>query len=42
VQKRETGVFEPIFSSNFYLACRSKKENKKYPLPEIDYNASDD
>jgi hypothetical protein len=41
VQKRSPGVFEPVFSSNFYLACRNKKEKSKFNLPDIDYTGSD-
>ena len=41
VQKRGPGIFEPVFSSNFYLACRSKQDKSKYVLPSIDFTGSD-
>ena len=42
LQKRGTGNFEPVFSSNFYLACRDKTEKKKFVLPQINLAQSDD
>jgi len=35
-------VFEPVFSSNFYLACRDKVLKRKLMLPAINLAQSDD
>lgn len=41
-QKRDQDHFEPVFSSNFYLACRDKALKQKFILPPINLAHSDD
>jgi hypothetical protein len=42
MQKRATNIFEPVFSSNFHLACRSESTGQKHSIPDIDFTHSDD
>ena len=41
MQKRGPESFEPVFSSNFYLACRDFASHQKDTLPDIDMSYSD-
>lgn len=40
-QKRQGGNFEPVYSTNFYLGCRSRATHKKHEVPLLDFSASD-
>jgi hypothetical protein len=42
MQKRGIDEFQPVFSTNFYLACRDKQTFKKFELPVINLSQSDD